>query len=76
VLADGRGDGSPVAAVLLALDGREGPAFRRDRPAGRPVLPGAVTLEELALGADPLAERLVPGRGSLAREHAERLTAA
>jgi hypothetical protein len=52
------------------------PAFCLDRPIGRPVLPGAVTREEFALGVDPVAERLVPVRSSLAREHAERSTAA
>jgi len=49
----------PVAEVRLTLDGREvtTPCFLS--PGGPPLL-GAVALESLFLGVDPVGERLVP----------------
>lgn len=62
VLADGREEEWSVSAVLLRLDGQEGPTFCLIGPPGGPTLLGAVTLEEFALGVDPVAKRLVPVR--------------
>jgi hypothetical protein len=50
---------------MLTLDGQEGPTFCLIGPPGRPALLGAVTLEEFALGVDPVAKRLVPVRSYL-----------
>jgi hypothetical protein len=50
--------------VLLTLDGQEGPTFCLIAPRGGPALLGAVTLEEFALGVDPVAKRLVPVRST------------
>lgn len=65
LLADGREEEWPVAAVLLTLEGQEGPTFCLIGPNGGPTLLGAVTLEEFALGVDPVAKRLVPVRSYL-----------
>src|SRR3989304_609943 len=62
LLANGREEEWPVSAVLLALEGQEGPTFCLIGPNGGPSLLGAVTLEEFALGVDPVAKRLVPVR--------------
>lgn len=62
LLANGREEEWPVAAVNLTLDGQEGPTFCLIGPEGGPALLGAVTLEEFALGVDPVAKRLVPVR--------------
>jgi len=66
VLADGREDEWPIAAVRITVDGQQGPTFCLIGPAGGPALLGAVTLEEFALGVDPVAKRLVPVRSYLA----------
>ena len=65
VLADGREDEWPIAAVRVAVGGQEGPTFCLIGPPGGPALLGAVTLEEFALGVDPVAKRLVPVRSYL-----------
>ena len=65
LLANGREEEWPVSAVLLRVDGREGPTFCLIGPPGSPALLGAVTLEEFALGVDPVAQRLVPVRSYL-----------
>ena len=51
-LGDGREECWPVAAIFIRLSRQEGP--------GSPALLGKVTLEELALGVDPSARRLIP----------------
>jgi clan AA aspartic protease len=65
MLASGREEEWPIATMLIALDGHEGPTFCLIGPAGGPALLGAVTLEEFALGVDPVAKRLVPVRSYL-----------
>ncbi len=65
LLANGREEEWPVGAVLLSLEGQEGPTFCLIGPNGGPALLGAVTLEEFALGVDPVAKRLVPVRSYL-----------
>ncbi len=65
LLANGREEEWPVGAVLLTLEGQEGPTFCLIGPNGGPALLGAVTLEEFALGVDPVAKRLVPVRSYL-----------
>ena len=62
VTAGGRRDVWPVAEVRLDLEGREAPTVCFIAPAG-PALLGAVALETLSLGVDPLARRLVPVDG-------------
>ena len=68
LLGDGREEEWPVTAVLLSLEGQEGPTFCLIGPNGGPALLGAVTLEEFAFGVDPVAKRLVPVRTYLASE--------
>jgi aspartyl protease family protein len=46
--------------VLMQLDGEEMPTIFLAGPAGCQGLIGAVTLEEFALAADPVHQRLVP----------------
>lgn len=65
LLANGQEDEWPVAAVSLTLQGQEGPTFCLIGPNGGPALLGAVTLEEFALGVDPIAKKLIPVRGYL-----------
>lgn len=65
VLANGREEEWPVATVRITVDGQEGPTFCLIGPPGGPALLGAVTLEEFALGVDPIAKRLVPVRSYL-----------
>src|SRR5574337_1908265 len=62
LLADGREEEWPVGVVQLVLEGQEGPTFCLLGPNGAAALLGAVTLEEFALGVDPVAKRLVPVR--------------
>ena len=62
VLADGREEEWPMTYVWVTLDGRDGPTFCLIGPPGGPALLGAVTLEEFALGVDPIAKRLIPIR--------------
>jgi clan AA aspartic protease len=65
LLANGREEEWPIAAIRVTLDGQEGPTFCLIGPAAGPALLGAVTLEEFALGVDPVAKRLVPVRSYL-----------
>ncbi len=60
LLASGREEEWPVGVVSLTLEGQEGPTFCLIGPDGGPALLGAVTLEEFALGVDPVAKRLIP----------------
>src|SRR5574337_30433 len=52
----------PIGRRQLLLEGQEGPTFCLLGPNGAAALLGAVTLEEFALGVDPVAKRLVPVR--------------
>jgi clan AA aspartic protease len=65
-LADGREEEWPVSTVSLQLLGQDGPTFCLIGPRGGVALLGAVTLEEFALGVDPIAKRLVPVTSYLA----------
>lgn len=65
LLANGREEEWAVGVVLLTLEGQEGPTFCLIGPNGGPALLGAVTLEEFALGVDPVAKRLLPVRSYL-----------
>lgn len=65
MLASGREEEWPIATVLIDLAGHVGPTFCLIGPTGGPALLGAVTLEEFALGVDPVAKRLVPVRSYL-----------
>lgn len=56
LLAGGREEW-PISIVSIVLEGQEGPTG--------PSLLGAVTLEEFALGVDPVAKRLIPVRSYL-----------
>lgn len=67
LLANGHEEEWPVGVVLLALEGQELPTLCLIGPNGGPSLLGAVTLEEFALGVDPVAKRLVPVRSYLTR---------
>ena len=59
-LGDGREERWPIAAILVRIAGQECPSVALiGRPDG-PALLGAVTLEELSLGVDPAARRLIP----------------
>lgn len=65
LLADGREEEWPFGIVLLTLEGQELPTVCLIGPNGGPALLGAVTLEEFALGVDPVAKCLVPVRSYL-----------
>ncbi len=60
--AGGRDESWPLAEVRLALDGTEvtTPCLIAE---GGPALLGAVALESLLLGVDPVAKRLIPVKG-------------
>lgn len=62
ITAGGRREVWPVAEVRIALEGLEAPTVCFIAPAG-PALLGAVALESLSLGVDPVARRLVPVDG-------------
>jgi predicted aspartyl protease len=66
LLADGTEHEWPFALVLLTLEGQELPTVWLVGPNRGPAVLGAVTLEEFALGVDPVAKRLVPVRSYLA----------
>ena len=66
VFADGREEAWPITCVWATVDGREGSTFCLIGPRGTTALLGAVTLEEFALGVDPIAKRLIPIRSHLA----------
>ena len=65
LLANGREEEWPFGVVLLVLEGQELPTVCLIGPNGGPAILGAVTLEEFALGVDPVAKRLVPVRSYL-----------
>jgi clan AA aspartic protease len=58
VTAGGRREVWPVAGVRISLEGRDAPTVCFIAPAG-PALLGAVALESLGLGVDPVARRLI-----------------
>jgi len=60
--AGGRREVWPVAEVRISVEGREAPTVCFVAPAG-PALLGAVAVESLSLGVDPVARRLVPVDG-------------
>ncbi len=60
--AGGRDESWPLAEVRLALDGTE-VTTQCLIAEGGPALLGAVALESLLLGVDPVAKRLVPVKG-------------
>ena len=62
VFADGREEEWPMTYVWVTVDGRDGPTFCLIGPRGGAPLLGAVTLEEFALGVDPISKRLIPIR--------------
>ncbi len=62
VLADGREEEWPITYVWVTVDDREAPTISFIGPPGSSALLGAVTLEEFALGVDPIAQRLIPIR--------------
>jgi clan AA aspartic protease len=66
VFADGREEEWPITQVWATVDGRDGVTFCLIGPRGSAALLGAVTLEEFAVGVDPIAERLIPVRSYLA----------
>jgi aspartyl protease family protein len=59
-LASGEGVTLPMGHVLMQLNGEEMPTIFLAGPRGCQGLIGAVTLEEFALAADPVHQRLVP----------------
>jgi predicted aspartyl protease len=65
VIAGGQRAEWPVAEVRLALDGAAVTTPCFISPAG-PAILGAVALESLFLGVDPVAKRLVPVEGMVA----------
>lgn len=67
LLADGREEEWPVGVVSMTLEGQEVPTLCLIGPDGGPALLGVVTLQEFALAVDPVAKRLVPVRGYVAR---------
>ena len=64
-LANGREETWPLTVLLVTLEGAELPTICLIGPRGGPALLGAVTLEEVALSADPVGRRLVPVSGYL-----------
>jgi clan AA aspartic protease len=59
-LGDGREELWPIAAIRVRVGEQECPSLALIGQPGGPALLGAVTLEELSLGVDPSARRLVP----------------
>jgi len=59
-LANGRADQWPITIITMGLEGQEWPTMCLVGPRGGPALIGAVTLEQFALGVDPVTMRLVP----------------
>jgi clan AA aspartic protease len=59
-LGDGREELWPITAIRVRIGEQECPSLALIGQPGGPVLLGAVTLEELSLGIDPSARRLVP----------------
>ena len=65
-IAGGQDETWPLAEVRLALDGVEVTTPCLIAP-DRPALLGAVALESLLLGVDPVAKRLIPVKGFVGR---------
>jgi aspartyl protease family protein len=59
-LGDGREELWPIAAIRVRVGEHECPSLALIGQPGGPALLGAVSLEELSLGVDPSARRLVP----------------
>lgn len=62
-IASGQVVESDVGEALIRLEGLEGTTPVIFNEPGEPAFVGAVTLEELLLGVDPVAQRLVPVEG-------------
>lgn len=62
-LADGRSHAQQLGRVLIQLDGVEEVTFVVFGDPESPATIGAVTLETLLLGVDPVTKRLVPVEG-------------
>jgi predicted aspartyl protease len=60
VLADGRVDEWPLTQVDVECEGRRMTSTVLMGPVEGHVLLGAVTLEELGFGVDPVTQRLIP----------------
>ena len=65
--ADGRVEEWPVAEIRVECEGRYTTTPVMMGPAAGPVLMGAITLEALGLGVDPVNRRLVPAQLHLAQ---------
>ena len=65
VFADGREANWPLTYVWITLDGEDGPTLCLIGPRGATPLLGALTLEQFALGVDPVNQRLVPIRSHI-----------
>lgn len=65
VLADGSVHDLDMAWVFVRLRGETNPSLVVFGPAGATALLGAVTMEEFALGIDPLRQELIPMRAYL-----------
>ena len=62
-LADGRSQIQDLGDMSVELEGIEGPTYVVFGQDGAPATIGAVTLESMLLGVDPVAQRLVPVEG-------------
>ncbi len=60
IFADGRRGSCQVGRAEFVVDGRETPSLVIFGDEGAPALLGAMTLEGLGFGVDPLGRRLVP----------------
>jgi len=65
LLVKGREEEWPIGLVMITLENQELPGVGLIGPTEGPALLGAVTLEEFALSADPVARCLVPVRSYL-----------
>lgn len=69
VLADGRQAEYEVGFVMIGLDGRRAPTLVVFGQDGSEPLVGAVVLETLGFGVDPVGKRLVPVPSYLLAAH-------
>lgn len=60
VFADGRTEHWPMTEIEVECEGRRATTIVLMAPPGLSVLLGAVTLEQLGLGVDPVERRLIP----------------
>lgn len=60
LFGDGRVEEWPVTEIEVECEGRRVTTTMLMAPPGSPVLLGAITLEGLGLGVDPLQRRLIP----------------